>query len=58
MSETTIRICHKLGLPVAPEKVEGLSMTLTFMGIEIDSVTQELRLSVVKLHCLMGFLAV
>ena len=50
-----IPICHQFGLPVAPE---GPSTTLTFLGIEIDSVTQELRLPEVKLHRLKALLAV
>ena len=52
-----IPICHQLGLPIAPEKVEGPSTTITFLGIEIDSVAQVLRLPDKKLNRLRGMLA-
>ena len=39
----------ELGVPLAPEKQEGPSTTLTFLGIEIDTVRQELRLPQDKL---------
>ena len=41
---TVLSLCGELGFPVAPEKTEGPTTTLTFLGIEIDSVQQELRL--------------
>ena len=37
--------CNNLGIPVAMEKLEGPATTITFLGIEIDSITHELRLS-------------
>ena len=40
----TLYMCAKLGLPIIPVKLEGPSTVVTFLGIEIDSVAQELRL--------------
>ena len=37
-------VCASLGVPLAPEKVEGPTTCLTFLGIEIDTVTMELWL--------------
>ena len=42
--EKTLFLCQSLGIPVAMEKVEGPASTITFLGIEIDSQLQELRL--------------
>ena len=42
--DTVLSLCGELGFPVVPEKTEGPTTTLTFLGIEIDSVQQELRL--------------
>ena len=42
-------VCARLGLPLAPDKSVGPTTTLTFLGIEIDSVAQELRLPREKL---------
>jgi hypothetical protein len=42
---TTLALCAELGFPVAPEKTEGPCTTLVFLGIEIDSVAQQIRLS-------------
>ncbi len=39
-----IRVFDELKVPLAPHKVEGLATTLTFLGIELDSVVAELRL--------------
>ena len=36
--------CTSLGIPVAMDKLEGPSTTLTFLGLELDSVAQEIRL--------------
>ena len=38
-----------LGMPVAPEKLEGPGPVVTFLGIEIDTLTMELRLPEKKL---------
>lgn len=45
----SLELCSQLGFPVATEKVEGPSTVLTFLGIEIDSVKQEVRLPADKL---------
>lgn len=41
--------CTDLGVPIALDKCEGPATCLTILGIEIDSVTQELRLPQDKL---------
>ena len=41
--------CEMAGTPVEEGKSEGPATTLPFLGIEIDSVAMELRLSVSKL---------
>ena len=48
--QTAIPLCHDLGFPVAPNKVEGPATSLVFLGIEIDSAKMELRLPADKLH--------
>ena len=47
--EVAIPLCSELGLPVTPEKVDSPSTVLTFVGIEIDSQQQILRLPPTKL---------
>lgn len=37
-------VCEDTGTPIEPEKTEGPSTTLTFLGIELDSIAMELRL--------------
>ena len=44
-----ITLCNHLGLPVAPNKVEGPTTCLTFLGIQIDSEKQQLCLPREKL---------
>ena len=44
-----IPLCTRLGLPVAPDKVCGPATSLCFLGVELDSVAQELRLPQEKL---------
>ncbi len=44
-----LSVCRELGAHVAPGKVEGPAACLTFLGIEIDTRQQELRLPAVKL---------
>ena len=38
------KICKKLGIPLAPEKTEGPSTTLEFLGIIIDTVSLTIHL--------------
>ena len=48
--EVVIPLCSELGMPVAPNKVVGPATALTFLGIEIDSVREEIRLPMVKIR--------
>lgn len=50
---TFLDVCERLGIPVATDKVEGPTTSLTFLGLELDTVTQELRLPTHKLADLM-----
>lgn len=46
-------VCRKLGIPIAADKLEGPATIITFLGIELDSRRQEIRLPPAKLHELM-----
>ncbi len=48
--------CEKLGVPVAQHKCEGPVTCLTFLGIEVDTIAQEIRLPREKLHNLRQLL--
>ena len=52
-----IAIASKLGLPVEPTKVEGPATSITFLGIEIDSINLVLRLPQSKLTILRHLLS-
>ena len=39
-----LEVCHELGVKVSPEKVEGPSSCLTVLGIEVDTMSWEMRL--------------
>ena len=41
--------CETIGIPLAPEKTEGPASTITFAGIELDSVRMEARIPQEKL---------
>ena len=41
--------CEELGVPVADDKTEGPDTTITFLGIEIDTVAMTIRLPAEKL---------
>ena len=45
------------GLPVEPDKDEGPATTITFLGMELDSVALEIRLPQEKLSQLKAVLA-
>jgi len=45
-------ICKEAGLPLEPEKTVGPASTLTFLGIELDSVSLQIRLPADKLASL------
>ena len=51
---TTLSICEALGFPVAPDKTEGPTTSLVFLGIEIDTVASQLRLPQDKLTALLS----
>ena len=46
---TLLRVTATLGIPIANHKTEGPAVTLTFLGIEVDTVAGELRLPADKL---------
>ena len=54
---TTLALCSELGFPVPSEKTEGPSTTLTFLGIEIDTAQQQVRLPQDNLHRLSATIA-
>ena len=54
---TTLTTCQDLGFPVAPDKTEGPSTTLIFLGIEIDTVACQLHLPQDKLLLLLSTLS-
>ena len=49
-TETMLRVCEKLGIPVALDKLEGPATTITFLGITIDTTLQQLQLPPDKLQ--------
>ena len=51
------KVCNDLGVPLAPEKQEGPDTTITFLGITIDTIKQELRLPEEKLRRLLETLS-
>ena len=55
--DTLIRICDLLGVPLAPDKQDGASSTITLLGITIDTVRQELRLPEDKLQRLVSLVS-
>ena len=42
--EVIIQTCRNLGIPLAPEKVEGPVEIIDFLGIEVDTKRMVLRL--------------
>ncbi len=42
--ERFISLCHQIGLPIVPDKTFRPCTTLTFAGIELDSIQSEARL--------------
>ena len=46
---TFIQLCTNLGVPLASEKIEGPSTSLTFLGITLDTANTEIRLPQDKL---------
>ena len=48
-SSITQKVCISFGIPLALKKVEGLSTSLTFLGITLDTTNMEGRLPEEKL---------
>ena len=44
--EAALQTCQELGVPVSMKKVEGPASRLTFLGIQVDTCTNELSLQV------------
>ena len=53
---TCLRLCERLGVPIADHKVDAPATALTFLGIEIDTEAGVLRLPQKKLHHLQGLI--
>lgn len=52
-----LALSNRLGFPVAPNKTTGHTQTITFLGIEIDTIQQQVRLPLDKLHSLASTVA-
>ena len=50
-------LCSHLGIPIAPEKTCGPATTLTFAGIELDSIKSEARLPKDKIAKCVQFIS-
>ncbi len=50
--DTAIFTCGELGVPLATDKLEGPTTTLTFLGIELDTEKIQLRLLLARLQAL------
>ncbi len=48
--DKALHLCRGLGVPIAGHKTEGPATTLTFLGIELDAVSMEIRLPQEKLQ--------
>ena len=51
---TFLEVCDDLGIPVAMDKVDGPAAVLTFLGLELDSTQQRIRLPPDKLAELLA----
>jgi len=47
--DTFMHLCYNLGIPLASEKIEGPSTSLSFLGITLDTARMEIRLPKDKL---------
>ena len=52
-----LELCSYLGIPIAPEKICGPATTLSFAGIELDSVSFEARLPLDKIDKCLSLIA-
>ena len=53
---TMLNLCHRLGILVAEDKLEGPGTSITFLGILIDSIKQKLALPTAKLEEIQALL--
>lgn len=51
-----ITACERMGTPLEVDKCVGPSTTITFLGLELDSIKMEIRLPAAKLHHLRALL--
>ena len=51
-----LSLCKRLGVPVSQKKLEGPATTLVFLGVELDTEAQELRLPGEKLSHLRSII--
>ena len=51
---TVVSLCSELGVPLADDKTVGPSLSLTYLGIEIDSSAMQIRLPQDKLDDLLS----
>ena len=54
--QLTLATCAELGIPIAPDKVEGPSPVISFLGIELNSAEMRLALPATKLSTLRSLL--
>ena len=54
--QAALHTCESLGVPVAPDKVHYPTERLTFLGVEIDTVSLQLRLPAAKVADLLATL--
>ena len=47
---TAMRVCCRLGMPIAEQKMESPTQALTFLGIEVDTKEMKVRLPADKLQ--------
>ena len=50
VTHSIIPVCDALGVPLAMEKVEGPCTVLSFLGIELDTMSLQMRVPADKLH--------
>ena len=50
--QTALSTCYTLEIPVAPEKTVGPATTLTFLGLQLDTLQREISLPQHKLAIL------
>ena len=43
-------LCAELGVPLAQEKTEGPTQTITYLGLEIDTLQRQIRVPVIKVQ--------